>query len=99
MQEARPIEGWFLTFTKEERELVEQAFEDLGYELSAQGIKQYVLDTIEAMEDDRPGAVDKLVENIAGAINKNPEAVRTYASLAGSMLMNFLNAKKKAAAR
>lgn len=98
MEQAKAIDGWFLTFTKEERELIEERFEDLGYELSAQGIKEYVLDTLDAMDEDKPGAVDKLVENIAGAINKNPEAVRTYAGLAGSMLMNFLT-KKKAAAR
>ena len=91
----KAIEGFFLCFTNEEKEIIEQAFQDLGYEFSPDGIKDYVLDTIEAdNKESKPGAIDTLVGQVAEAVKKNPEQVRAYASLAGSFVKNIIKHRR-----
>ena len=98
-QELKQLEGYFLTFNREEQEIIEEALHDAGYTFDAAGIKNYLLDSIEngLVENEKPNPVDKIVQNIADAVNKNPEQVKAYANIAGSVIFNFL--KKKAASR
>lgn len=42
----RKIDGWFITFTDEERALIEATLEDEGYDVGPAGLKKFVLDTI-----------------------------------------------------
>lgn len=96
LEPSKAIEGWFLTFDKKEHEIIRQAFEELGYEFTSQGMKEYIIETIESIDEHKPGAVDNLVGQIASVVQKNPDQVKAYASLAGSAILGFL--KKKMAA-
>jgi hypothetical protein len=90
----KAIEGIFLCFTNEEKEIIQGAFEDLGYEFTPDGIKDFILDSIEAdNKESKPGAIDTLVGQVADAVKRNPDQVRAYASLAGSFVKNIMKGR------
>lgn len=97
----KEIAGWFITFTDAEEKRIRTALESYGYDMTPDGIKAYVLDSLEALEEEaeekRPSKAELLIDTAVKAVAENPQIVKTYASMAGNALLSAF--MKKAAPR
>lgn len=99
----REIAGYFLTFTDEEKVFLTESFEELGFELSPDGIKQALLYAIHAALDEEyppeeggrgeEDAADRVIRGLSQMVKQNPEKLRMYAAFAGSIIKNVLTKK------
>ena len=97
MNSLEPIPGWFLTFSDKESKALEAGLDALGYENTAKGLKDFVLDTLEDETADpsqerheRHRTQDaSIASQVAGYLREHPEVLGTYANL-GKTAANML---------
>lgn len=79
-RKVKPIEGYFISFTPEEKNDIDSFLESEGYPADDTGVKQFILDTVYEKEESGPDAGERLAE----LIKCNPELVmRTVAGARG----------------
>lgn len=81
------ISGFWLSFSREEIEYINERLSELGYEEAPKGLKDLISDVLENIDEENPG--DRVIKRLSQYIAGNPDKVRMYADLAAGAVKGF----------
>ena len=79
------IEGFFLSFTPEEKVWIEKRLETLGYECGCEGIKKLIFDCLQ--EEDYEEEKVERISKVNRFIERHPEVVNAGVNLLKEILI------------
>lgn len=92
MDPQKAISGWFLAFSPNEIEFIQDTLPEFGYSADIDGLKRFILDKLEEPEEpdeqyeaprqNRESAADRVIRNVSDYIREHPEQVAAYGDLA-----------------
>lgn len=98
------ISGIFISLTEQESSIIFQFLENEGYESSAGGVKNYLLDCMysELEENEKTGNEtnkeknkSEIYDKLKQFISENPETVNFYKNAVGGLIKNIFYGNKK----
>jgi len=89
------ITGIFLSFDNGELEHIQRKLELFGYEKNGEGLKEFIIDTFESMEQaPEPDRTGNVISQLSDFIQQNPEGLVNGIKMAGK-IKDFLLKKRK----
>jgi len=94
MNPSKQVQGFFLSFSPEESEYIYETLEQHGYTKDIDGLKKWILESMEAAVESPRTATDIAIEKIERYIQEHPEKINTYVGLCGNIINKLAQRKR-----
>ena len=91
---SQAIDGFFIHFSPAERKRLMEVLEHDGYTQDLEGLKKYILDSLDEDEEEKYEERDPTVESLARTLRENPQVLLNVGIAAHGLLRKALSKVK-----